>query len=132
VEPFLISGALTFVGAQRLMRKVCKNCAHSYHPSKRLLKQLEIEDQVDNNLVLYKAKGCRICNNTGYRGRMAVMEALEIDDDIKELILRKVPELKIKKTAISNGMIPLRKNAVTKVIRGDTTLEELARVAGTT
>ncbi len=132
VEPFLISGALTFVGAQRLMRKVCKNCAHSYHPSKRLLKQLEIEDQVDNNLVLYKAKGCRICNNTGYRGRMAVMEALEIDDDIKELILRKVPELKIKKTAISNGMIPLRKNAVTKVIRGDTTPEELARVAGTT
>ena len=132
VEPFLISGTLTFVGAQRLMRKVCKNCAHSYHPSKRLLKELEIEDQVDNNLVLYKAKGCRICNNTGYRGRMAVMEALEIDDDIKELILRKVPELKIKKTAISNGMIPLRKNALTKVIRGDTTLEELARVAGTT
>ena len=132
VEPFLISGTLTFVGAQRLMRKVCKNCAHSYHPSKRLLKELEIEDQVDNNLVLYKAKGCRICNNTGYRGRMAVMEALEIDDDIKELILRKVPELKIKKTAISNGMIPLRKNALTKVIRGDTTPEELARVAGTT
>ena len=132
VEPFLISGALTFVGAQRLMRKVCKNCAHSYHPSKRLLKQLEIEDQVDNDLVLYKAKGCRICNNTGYRGRMAVMEALEIDDNIKELILRKVPELKIKKTAISNGMIPLRKNALAKVIRGDTTLEELARVAGTT
>jgi len=131
VEPFLISGALTFVGAQRLMRKVCKNCAHSYHPSKRLLKQLEIEDQVDNNLVLYKAKGCRICNNTGYRGRMAVMEALEIDDDIKELILRRIPELKIKKTAISNGMIPLRKNALAKVIRGDTTLEELARVAGT-
>ncbi len=132
VEPFLISGALTFVGAQRLMRKVCKNCAHSYHPSKRLLKELEIEDQVDNNLVLYKAKGCRICNNTGYRGRMAVMEALEVDDDIKELILRKVPELKIKKTAISNGMIPLRKNALAKVIRGDTTPEELARVAGTT
>jgi type IV pilus assembly protein PilB len=131
VEPFLISGALTFVGAQRLIRKVCKNCAYSYHPSKRLLKELGIEDEVDEDLSFYKAKGCRVCNNTGYRGRMAVMEALEIDDDIKELILRKVPELKIKKTAISNGMIPLRKNALTKVIRGDTTLEELARVAGT-
>ncbi len=59
------------------------------------------------------------------------MEALEIDNDIRELILRKVPELKIKKTAISNGMIPLRKNALAKVIRGETTLEELARVAGT-
>ncbi len=131
VEPFLISGALTFIGAQRLMRKVCKNCAYSYHPSKRLLKELGIEDEVDEDLSFYKAKGCRVCNNTGYRGRMAVMEALEIDDDIKELILRKVPELKIKKTAISNGMIPLRKNALAKVIRGDTTLEELARVAGT-
>ena len=131
VEPFLISGALTFVGAQRLMRRVCKNCASSYHPSKRLLKELEIEDEVDKDLVFYKAKGCRLCNNTGYRGRMAVMEALEIDDDIRDLILRKAPEVEIKKTATSNGMIPLRKNALAKVIRGQTTLEELARVAGT-
>ena len=132
VEPFLISGALTFVGAQRLMRRVCKNCASSYHPSKRLLKELEIEDEVDKDLVFYKAKGCRLCNNTGYRGRMAVMEALEIDDDIKELILRKASEVEIRKTAISNEMIPLRKNALAKVIRGETTLEESARVAGTT
>ena len=131
VEPFLISGALTFVGAQRLMRRVCKNCASSYHPSKRLLKELEIEDEVDKDLVFYKAKGCRLCNNTGYRGRMAVMEALEIDDDIRELILTKAPKLEISKTALSNGMIPLRKNALAKVIRGETTLEELARVAGT-
>lgn len=131
VEPFLISGALTFVGAQRLMRRVCKNCASSYHPSKRLLKELEIEDEVDKDLVFYKAKGCRLCNNTGYRGRMAVMETLEINDDIRELILTKAPKLEISKTALSNGMIPLRKNALAKVIRGETTLEELARVAGT-
>ncbi len=131
VEPFLISGALIFVGAQKLMRRVCKNCASSYHPSKRLLKELEIEDEVDKDLVFYKAKGCRLCNNTGYRGRMAVMEALEINDDIRELILRKAPAVEIRKTAISNGMIPLRKNALTKLIRGETTLEELARVVGT-
>jgi len=131
VEPFLISGALIFVGAQKLMRRVCKNCASSYHPSKRLLKELEIEDEVDKDLVFYKAKGCRLCNNTGYRGRMAVMEALEIDDDIRELILRKAPAVEIRKTAISNGMIPLRKNALTKLIREETTLEELARVVGT-
>ncbi len=131
VEPFLISGALIFVGAQKLMRRVCKNCASSYHLSKRLLKELEIEDEVDKDLVFYKAKGCRLCNNTGYRGRMAVMEALEIDDDIRELILRKAPAVEIRKTALSNGMIPLRKNALAKVIRGETTLEELARVAGT-
>jgi type IV pilus assembly protein PilB len=131
VEPFLISGALIFVGAQRLMRRICKNCASHYHPPKRLLQELEIEDEVDKDLVFYKAKGCRLCNNTGYRGRMAVMEVLEIDDDIRDLILRKAPEVEISKTAISNGMIPLRRNALTKVIRGETTLEELARIAGT-
>jgi type IV pilus assembly protein PilB len=131
VEPFLVSGALSFVGAQRLMRRVCKNCSYSYHPSKRLLQELEIEDEVDKDLLFYKPKGCPLCNNTGYRGRMAVMEALEIDDDIRELILRKAPEFEIKKTAISNGMIPLKKNALAKLIRGETTLEELVRVAGT-
>ncbi len=131
VEPFLVSGALSFVGAQRLMRRVCKNCASSYHPSKRLLAELEIEDEADKDLVFFKAKGCPLCNNTGYRGRMAVMEALEMDDDIRELILRKAPEIEIRKNAISNGMIPLRKNALTKLVRGETTLEESARVAGT-
>ncbi len=59
------------------------------------------------------------------------MEALEIDDDIRELILTKAPAVEISKTALSNRMIPLRKNALAKVIRGETTLEELARVAGT-
>jgi type IV pilus assembly protein PilB len=131
VEPFLISGALTFVGAQRLMRRVCKNCASPYHPTKRLLQQLEIEDEGNKDLVFYKAKGCPLCNNTGYRGRMAVMEALEIDDDIRELILKKAPDVEIRKAAISNGMIPLRKNALAKVIREETTLDELARVSGT-
>jgi type II secretory ATPase GspE/PulE/Tfp pilus assembly ATPase PilB-like protein len=131
VEPFLIAGALTFVGAQRLMRKVCKNCAISYKPSPQLLKELGIENKVDDNLIFYKARGCAHCNNTGYRGRVAVMEALEVDDDIKELIIKRASEVEIRKAALANRMVPLRENALTKVIKGISTLEELARVTGT-
>jgi len=130
VEPFLVSGALLFVGAQRLMRRVCKECALPYEPSPKLLKEVGLLEKVEKGGVFYKAKGCSICNKTGYRGRMAVMEALEIDDDIRELIIRKAPDVEIRKVAISNGMIPLKENALRKVIRGDSTLEELARVAG--
>ncbi len=130
VEPFLVSGALLFVGAQRLMRKVCKECALPYEPSPKLLKEIGLVEKVEKGAVFYKAKGCNICNKTGYLGRMAVMEALEIDDDIRELIIRKAPDVEIRKVAISNGMISLKENALKKVIRGDSTLEELARVAG--
>ncbi|MBC7189216.1 Flp pilus assembly complex ATPase component TadA, partial [Candidatus Aerophobetes bacterium] len=88
IEPFLIAGALIFVGAQRLMRKVCKNCAEAYHPSLEVLRELGIEKDPEE-LVFYRAKGCSECNNTGYRGRMAVMEALEVDDDIRQLIIKR-------------------------------------------
>jgi len=131
VEPFLVSGALLFVGAQRLMRRVCKECAVSYEPSPKLLKEVGLEGKVEKGAVFCKAKGCNTCKETGYRGRMAVMEALELDDGIRELILRKAPDIEIRKVALSNGMIPLKENALKKVIRGDTTLEDLARVAGT-
>lgn len=131
VEPFLVSGALLFVGAQRLMRRVCKECAASYEPSPKLLKEVGLEGKVEKGAVFFKAKGCNTCKKTGYRGRMAVMEALELDDGIRELILRKAPDIEIRKVALSNGMIPLKENALKKVIRGDTTLEDLARVAGT-
>mgnify|MGYP000318296539 CR=1 FL=1 len=130
VEPFLISGALTFVGAQRLMRKVCKHCAIKYEPSPTLLKELGIESRQDKKITFYKAKGCPLCNDTGYAGRMSVMEALEVDDDIRELILKKASSNEIRRVAIANGMVPLRKNALAKVLRGETTLEELARVTG--
>jgi len=131
MEPFLVSGALLFVGAQRLMRRVCKECAVSYEPSAKLLEEVGLVEKVEKGTVFYKGKGCTICNKTGYRGRMAVMEALEVDDDMRDLILRKAPDVEIRKVAISNGMIPLKENALKKVIRGDSTLEELARVAGT-
>jgi len=131
IEPFLIAGTLNFVGAQRLMRKVCKHCRIAYKPSKKLIEELKIEDKTNKETLFYKAKGCPLCNNTGYQRRMAVMEALEIDDDIKELILAKTSDAELKKAAISKGMVSLKENALSKVIKGETTIEELARVTGT-
>jgi len=131
VEPYLISDALLFVGAQRLMRGLCPHCREAYEPSPELLRELGIEDKVDKEAVFYKAKACPACKKTGYRGRMAVMEALEIDDDVRQLILNKASEAEIKKVALAKGMVPLRENALAKVVRGDSTLEELRRIAGT-
>ncbi|MCK4523222.1 hypothetical protein KAU05_03695, partial [Candidatus Aerophobetes bacterium] len=88
--------------------------------------------KVNEDVVFYKAKGCSVCKNTGYKGRIAVMEVLEMNDEIRELILNKASEAEIRKAALAKGMIPLRQNALAKVIRGKTTLEELARIAGTT
>lgn len=130
VEPFLIAGALTFAGAQRLMRRVCRHCAVRYKPSLALLHELGIESKDSKSIIFYKARGCSLCNDTGYMGRMAAMEALEIDNDIRELILRKAPSNEIREVAITNGMVPLRKNALVKVLRGDTTVEEMARISG--
>jgi type II secretory ATPase GspE/PulE/Tfp pilus assembly ATPase PilB-like protein len=130
VEPFLITGAVTFVGAQRLMRRICRHCAVRYKPSPALLKELNIENRDQKKSPLFKAEGCSICNNTGYTGRMAVMEALEVDSDIRELILEKASSNKIRKVAIAKGMVPLKENALAKVLRGETTLEEFARLTG--
>ena len=130
IEPFLIAGSLIFVGAQRLMRRVCKECAQPYHPPPELLKQLGIEKN-PKDVVFYRAKGCGACNNTGYRGRMAVMEALEVDDDIRQLIIKRASDVEIKKVAIEKGMVPLKENALAKVIKGESTLEEMGRITGT-
>ena len=111
------------------MRRVCRKCAEPYHPSPQLLKELNIQEDPEK-VTFYRAKGCDACNNTGYRGRMAVMEALEIDDDIKELIIKRASDVEIKRLALEKGMIPLKENALAKVIKGESTLEEMGRITG--
>ena len=129
VESFLVSGSLTFVGAQRLIRRVCKECAQQYHPTAKLLGQMGV-DKDPKEVVFYKSVGCDACNGTGYKGRMAVMEALEIDDDIRELIIARASDVEIRDTAVEKGMILLKRNALAKAMRGETTLEEVGRVTG--
>jgi len=128
IEPYLIASALIGVTAQRLVRKICNNCKTEIKPSRYMLEQLGIEDE---NMVFYKGKGCPICNNTGYKGRIAVQEILKIDDNIREMILKRASSTEIKEYAVKNGTKTLLQDALDKARKGITSLEEVLRVIST-
>jgi type IV pilus assembly protein PilB len=93
-----------------------------------LLSKLRIK--ITDDATFLRAKGCKECNNIGYRGRVAIMEAVEITEKLRSLILDEAPESEIRKKAHSTGMIPLREAALRKVLAGETTLEEMVRISG--
>ncbi len=126
VEPFLITASTLMVGAQRLVRVLCPVCKESYTVSPALKEKLKLKESV-KELTFYRPRGCPKCNNIGYKGRIGVMEVLKITPKIKELILEKAPEVKIKNAARKEGMRTLRENGLAKVIRGVTSLEEILR-----
>ncbi len=130
VEPFLITSSVLLVGAQRLIRKICPNCKESYEISADSIefKGLNLETEGKNKLTVYRGKGCRECMNTGYRGRVGLLEVFPLTAPIKELILGQVQEHEIRSVARKEGMTTLRENGLTKVKAGVTTLEEVLRV----
>lgn len=125
VEPYLLSSALIGVIAQRLVRKICTNCKFSYDPDEKELSILNIKDK----RILYKGSGCNYCKNTGYKGRTAVHEIMNVDKKIRELISNKETSEKIKNVAINNGMTTLSDNCKKLVLEGITTIEELVRIS---
>ncbi|MEN2983450.1 MAG: type II secretion system ATPase GspE [Dictyoglomaceae bacterium] len=129
IEPFLISSSLLGAVAQRLVRKICLNCKTPYEPNSEELEILESHLRIDvKNITLYKGKGCPNCNNRGYKGRTAIHEVMVIDDDIRELILKKVSKETIREAARRKGMNTLREDGLFKVLEGITTIEEVMRV----
>jgi len=125
IEPFLVSSTMTVSFAQRLVRKVCPNCMTNYDPAKEALKAWGINNSGKANFV--QGKGCFNCMHTGYKGRTGVYEVLIIDDEIKDLILKRQSSHTIQQTALKSGnFTSLKENAAEKVIKGITTLEEAA------
>jgi type IV pilus assembly protein PilB len=124
IEPFLVVAALNVIVAQRLCRKICMNCREE--------KKVPIEELITcgfapasaEKIKIYHGKGCDMCNNTGYKGRLAIYEVLSVTPKIRELILRNASADDLKKQAIRDGMKTLRMCALTKVAQGLTTLEE--------
>ena len=111
--------------AQRLCRKVCPKCKKQIDIPKDLLEEVGFKEKA----VFYAAPGCGYCNNTGFHGRIAILEAVMIDDAIREMIMIKKPLDEIKKYAVEKaGMMTLRDDAFTKVKEGVTTLEEALRI----
>lgn len=125
VEPFLIASSLVGVLAQRLVRKLCPNCKAEYKPNERQAKILKLED---TDQVIYKPVGCPQCNNTGYKGRIAIYEILEINDELKELISLKATAGQLYEAARQTGMSTLHSSCTRLVLTGVTSLEEMLNV----
>ena len=128
VEPFLISSSLLGVLAQRLLRRVCEKCKDLYTPSESLLKDIGLEDKIGQNIKFAKGKGCKVCNQSGYKGRVGIYELLKVTPEIQEAVLKKVSADEIRNLAVSQGMITLRNAALEKLLLGGTTPEEVMRV----
>ena len=128
IPPFLVSSSLTLILAQRLGRKVCKDCKQPYDADEEVLVPYGHIPQGLGKISFYKGKGCATCNFTGMKGRVAIYEVMPINQDIRDLIIRNAPAVEIGEAAQRQGMKTLRQNALQKVIEGGMTIEEVLRV----
>jgi type IV pilus assembly protein PilB len=127
IEPFLISSAVILILAQRLIRRVCMDCRESVKPHPQLLIDLGVPPEEVKSFTVYKGKGCTICNNTGYKGRLGLYEVMPMKEEVKELVLARASASEIKKEAIRLGMKTLRQSGISKIKDGSTTIEEVLR-----
>jgi type IV pilus assembly protein PilB len=127
VPPFLLTATLEAVLAQRLVRKICKECREETTPSTEVLAQLNLtpEDVLDKKF--YHGRGCAACNNTGFKGRTGLFEWMPMNDQLRGLINKGVSTDKIRDLAMQTGMVPLRESGLEKVFTGITTIEEVIR-----
>lgn len=127
VEPFLVSSSILAVLGQRLIRLVCKDCAQSYTPSNADLLEISLKPEDVKGKTIYKAVGCPKCTNTGYKGRKAIHELMLISDDVRSLILQNMDANTIKKQAVKEGMKTIRDDGISRVLSGETTIDEVLR-----
>jgi type IV pilus assembly protein PilB len=127
IEPFLVATSVHLICAQRLVRRVCKDCAERVEVPVQALIEEGYTPEEAKTVQIMKGKGCATCNKTGYKGRTGLYEVMEVDDEIRELVLVGASALELKKKAIEGGMITLRRSGLIKVAQGWTTLEEVAR-----
>ncbi len=127
IEPFLISSSVMAILAQRLVRTLCTECREAYTMTPVELNELELTDAAGQPTI-YRAKGCPACFQTGYYGRSAIYELLEVDDEVRQLIMKNADASTIKALAVKKGMRTLRQDGADKVLRGITTVDEVVRV----
>ena len=130
VKPFLVASALQAVMAQRLVRVLCAKCkVPDRDPDKAWLKLAGITDADLRDRTLYKARGCDHCTGTGFRGRLAIFELMQMNNEVRTLAFDRAPTNKIRKAAIAGGMKSLLQDGKIKVLNGLTTAEEIVKVA---
>jgi len=127
IEPFLVATSVNLIQAQRLIRRICKDCKKEHPTPVEALVEIGFSSEEAGKIKTYKGRGCPSCNDTGYRGRIGLYEVMEITDEIRELILIGASALELRKKSIEDGMITLRESGLQKVRNGVTTIEEVLR-----
>ena len=125
VEPFLVSSSVLAILAQRLIRKVCRDCARKYSPNEAELERAGLTEEELKGRQLYRAVGCANCMQTGYVGRVGIHELLVMDEAMRALIMKNTDATMLKRAAMGKGMVTLREDALQKALKGLTTLEEV-------
>ena len=140
IEPFLLASTINIVIGQRLARRICDKCKISYKITDIEKKIIENEPHIKSilkslkynglgKIILYKGTGCKFCANTGFSGRISISEVLEVDDEIKDLMIKRSSSSRITEVACKNGMTVMLEDGIKKVLEGITTLHELMRVS---
>ena len=129
IEPFLIPSSVICIMAQRLVRKLCDQCKEAYHPTADVLKLLGLTEKEGKNITFYKPKGCEECGLTGYDGRIALFEIMEMTNRIATLTIEHADMMKLKEAAIAEGMTTILQSGIEKIKAGITTIEEVLTVA---
>ncbi len=130
IEPFLVGSAIDAVLGQRLARRLCKQCKEPYEPTRDALEDVgwPFEEIGEDMPTLYRANGCAACSGTGYRGRLAVHELMNVTEEIERMTVERASTEDVAKMAVAQGMRTLRQDGLVKVARGETSIEEILRV----
>jgi type IV pilus assembly protein PilB len=128
VEPFLITASVNLVLAQRLARKICNECKQPATYERKTLEDYGFTAEQIASAKLFKGAGCKVCNEKGYKGRVALYEVMRFQDNLKDMVLQGASTAELKQAAIKNGMMTLRMSGIKKCLDGVTTPEEVSRV----
>ena len=127
IEPFLITATIEGVVAQRLVRKICKNCKEAYEPNEEQLLELDLKPEDVRGKTFYYGRGCDQCNNTGYRGRMGIFEIMTFTDEVRELVMNHASTNVLRNASKKTGMRTLREKGLNAIYNGLTTIEEVVK-----
>lgn len=127
IEPFLITACLEGVMAQRLCRRICVQCKEEFQPNEEQLMELELLPEDVKGRSFFRGRGCDYCNNTGYKGRLAIYEIMTLDDEMRELIVNHSSTNILRNNARKRGMRTLRQSGMLAIYEGITTIEEVVK-----
>ncbi len=127
IEPFLVATSVHLIQAQRLVRRVCKECREEVKMPKKALLDLGFREDEVESVTIFKGRGCPVCNNTGCKGRTALMEVMEMTDQLREMVLMGANAVELKRQALEDGMVTLRRSGLIKIAAGTCPVEEVVR-----